>query len=62
MTKSIETCRTIKKGVRDGEGEPRIYINEKGKTICEGYQVSEIDDEPYKSCKICKFNEFRERW
>ena len=60
MKKTIENCSLIKKGVKLGEGIPRIYKNENAKQICEGYQIGWNDDEPCDQCKKCKHKEFYE--
>ena len=53
----MENCKVIKEALELGEGKP---LNEElnGKEYCQGYQVSEDDDEPYHKCKGCYLNIF----
>lgn len=55
MKRTTENCALIKKMVRAGIGEP-----EREKNWCNGYTVSEDNDEPSyvcRECKLCAANE-----
>ena len=43
MQRTIENCTLIKKGIKQGIGEPTRFYNV---NKCEGYAKSEVDDEP----------------
>ena len=49
--RTIENCSLIKKL----KGKPR-----QSEDKCDGFQVSEDDDEPCKICKKCRLNTFYE--
>lgn len=53
IIKTIQNCKIIKKALGEGEGLPKVYDGR-----CEGYQVSQTDDEPCGPCKRCKLNIF----
>jgi hypothetical protein len=55
--RTIENCRVIKHGVRNGEGKP-LTEEYNGKVYCQGYQRSECDDEPCEDCMECSLNIF----
>ena len=46
--KTIENCKVIKQSFRDGVGRPEMIDGK-----CEGYAISDWDDEPHDSCKEC---------
>ena len=48
--KTIDNCRVIKLAMKEMIGTPDIYNG-----TCQGYAVSEIDDEPCDKCKRCKY-------
>jgi len=52
VTRTPENCSLIKKGLKTGLGEPKIYYNV---NKCEGYSKG-YDDEPCETCKNCKYN------
>lgn len=49
---TIEDCPLIKRAEAKGEGKPKIFMDT---YKCEGYQKSEINDEPCEKCKECKY-------
>ena len=55
MKRTIENCSLIKRCVSDGIGKPNIDNTTENINKCEGYQVSEYDDEPCEICKKCKY-------
>ena len=57
MPRTIENCTLIKKGIKQGIGEPTRFYNV---NKCEGYAKSEVDDEPCEQCKKCKFCIYKE--
>ena len=46
--KTIENCKVIKQSFREGVGRPEMIDGK-----CEGYAISDWDDEPHDSCKEC---------
>lgn len=46
--RTLEHCGLITKAVKSGIGKPKQYSE-----TCEGYQVSDTDDEPCEQCKEC---------
>jgi hypothetical protein len=50
-----ENCTLVTHMVRKGEGEPNRHDGK-----CDGYQASEINDEPCAECMNCTFNTFYE--
>lgn len=48
--KTIENCQLIKRMIKEMVGYPLI---KDGK--CEGYVISEENDEPCDTCKECKY-------
>lgn len=56
--KTIGNCNVIREAVAEGKGKPlKEELN--GQIYCQGYQVSENDDEPYNKCKHCRLNIFK---
>lgn len=51
MSRTIENCSLIKQCVSEGIGYPARFFDT---NLCEGYQKSDIDDEPCEVCKGCE--------